>query len=173
VLALDGIDLASLTCGSFNYPTGGVSVNDAMTIGALAGIMQERGITPEMECFELGHVAHTMRLVVKGKVKPPWVFGLFLGMSCPADRRVLDIMLDSLPNGAVWFGAGGGRMQQTMNKWAIALGGHVRTGLEDSLKLDGELTSNPVLVERAVVMGQALGREPATVKEAREIIWRR
>ena len=171
VLALDGIDLATLTCGSFNYPTGGASINDAATIRALAGIMRERKIAPELECFEPGHVAYALRLIEKGKVAPPFTFGLFLGVSCLADRRVLDVMLDWLPEGAIWFGAGGGKAQQLMHRWAVALGGHVRTGLEDSLRLDGELTSNPALAERAVAIGRALGREPASIEGAREIIW--
>jgi uncharacterized protein (DUF849 family) len=58
-----------------------------------------------------------------------------------------------------------------MNRLAIAMGGHVRTGLEDNLWFDAErteLATNPRLVERLVRVGRAMGREPATPAMVRE-----
>ena len=65
VLQLDGDarpDLASLTLGSINFPSG-ASVNDIATIEDLAGRMAERGVVPELELFDLGmaHLAHRLR----------------------------------------------------------------------------------------------------------------
>ena len=55
-------EMASLTMGSLNFPTG-TSVNDPETIAALAGKMQERGIVPELEIFDLGMIDYTKYLI--------------------------------------------------------------------------------------------------------------
>ena len=85
----------------------------------------------------------------------------------------LAMMVNSLPGGATWAAAGIGRYQFRVNSLAIAMGGHVRVGIEDSLFMDGEkkdTATNARLVERLVKLGRASGREPAAPSEAREII---
>jgi len=173
VLNLSGIDMASLTLGSMNFPTG-ASVNDPFTIRQLARKMQYLGIVPELECFELGHVHYSYYLADQGVLNRPLWFNFFLGNqgTLPANKQYLVNMADIIPEDALWAGAGVGRYQADAVGWAISLGGHVRTGLEDGLRdKHGNLTINPALVQQAAIWGRMVGREPATTEEARAMIW--
>lgn len=167
-------DMASLTLGSLNFHTG-PSVNSIQTIEALAVRMGERGIRPELEIFDLGmaHFAH--RLLAHGHVKRPLYANLMLGFpsSAPADARSLVALVDALPAGAAWAAAGLGAFQAPANALAIAMGGHVRTGLEDNPWLDAagtEPATNAQLVARAVAMATTVGRQLATPEQARAIL---
>lgn len=162
-------DMATLTLGSYNVYEG-ANVNEPSMIEALAKEMQKHGVIPEMECFELGHVAYARRLIEKGLVSYPWYFNLFLGApwAIPSKKEYLVAMIDLLPERAVWAGAGIGRHQFEVNKWAIALGGHVRVGLEDSLWMDtkhNDPATNVRQVERMVKYGRVMGREPGNARE--------
>lgn len=82
-------------------------------------------------------------------------------------------LVDSLPEGATWTVSGIGKSQVQMLTMAIAMGGHVRTGLEDVIIYDyetGEKATNAMLVERIVNIANAVGREIATPDEARELL---
>jgi 3-keto-5-aminohexanoate cleavage enzyme len=81
-------------------------------------------------------------------------------------------VVDLLPEHSVWAATGVGKYQFEVNCWAVAMGGHVRVGLEDSLWMDkGVKASNVAQVERIVAVGKSMGREPATAEEARGLIW--
>jgi 3-keto-5-aminohexanoate cleavage enzyme len=100
---------------------------------------------------------------------------LFLGSlgTIQATPLNLAVMVDSLPEGATWSATGIGRYQFYINGIAIAMGGHVRVGMEDAVHMDVErtdLATNARFVERAVAVARAVGREPATPGEARKII---
>jgi len=91
--------------------------------------------------------------------------------SVEATPRHLIFMVNSLPKGATWTVSGIGRSQVQMLTLAILLGGHIRTGLEDTLLYKkGVLATNSMLVERIVRIAKELGREIATPDEAREIM---
>jgi len=177
VLLLDGDarpDMASLTLGSLNFHTG-PSINAIETIEALAERMARRGIRPELEIFDLGmaHLAH--RLVRDELVAAPLYANLMLGFpnSAPADARSLVALVDALPAGTSWAAAGLGAFQASVNALAIAMGGHVRTGLEDNPWLDArgaEPASNVQLVARATAMAAALDRPLASPARARAIL---
>lgn len=170
VLNLKSVDMASLTVGSFNFPYS-ASVNDPTMIEALAKKMLKEDIKPELECFELGHVAYLHHLIHRGHIELPLYVNLLLGNrgSIPANMRHLMDMIELLPERTLWAGAGIGRFQYNVNRWSIGLGGHVRVGLEDSLMMDaGELATNVKQVERIVELGRAFGREPASCNEVRE-----
>lgn len=174
VLLLSGVDMATLTLGSFNFAVD-ASVNRPAMIRALAREMKVNGIKPELECFDLGHVFYAHRLLNKGHLDTPLWFNLFLGNlgTIPATKEFLSLMVDSLPDNSIWSAAGLGRFQWSVNQWAIALGGHVRTGLEDSIYMDedkNELASNVKLVERVVSTAKSVGREPTTIEETREVL---
>lgn len=169
-----GADMATLATGSMNFPND-VSMTSPHAIRAMAGEMRRKGVVPELECFEPGHANYALYLIGHGVLKPPHVFNLVLGNlgTCPADLRWLEALVGMLPEGAPWYGTGVGRFARDVAKWALAAGGHVRVGLEDSLWMDEGKTdpaTNAKLVERAVVMARALGREPATPAEARRIL---
>lgn len=168
-------DLASLTLGSLNFSRQ-PSINSPETIKALALRMQERGIKPELEAFEIGMVDTARRLISEGSlVSDRPYFNLFLGSRGTLDCKPLNlgVMLAALPSGSIWSAAGIGRYQLPANLMAIAAGGHVRTGLEDCLYMDQEKTkpaSNPRLVERIVAIARATGREPASPVETRNLL---
>jgi 3-oxoadipate:acetyl-CoA acetyltransferase len=167
-------ELASLTLGSLNFPNQ-ASVNDPEMIRALAERMFERGIVPELEVFDFGMVDYAKSLLERGVLRPPLYFNLLLGSlgTLSATPFHLATLAAALPPRSTWAGAGIGRFQFYVNSMAIAMGGHVRVGLEDNLWLDTRkerLASNPDLVERLAKLARAAGREIATPEEARSII---
>lgn len=170
----DRPDLASLTLGSLNFPRQ-ASINPPDIITALARRMQERGIMPELEAFEVGMVDSARRLLAEGILRAPLYFNLFLGSRGTLGCTPLNLgaMLAALPPDSVWSAAGIGRHQLAANMMAIAAGGHVRTGLEDNLHMDAgknDSASNARLVERIVAIARAAGREPASPNEARSLL---
>ena len=177
VLDLDGAvkpDMASLTLGSMNFPRE-ASVNAPATIRFLAERMQERGIVPELEVFDLGMLDYAHYLIERGVLREPFYFNLLLGSlgTLAATPLHLAQLVAALPEGATWAAAGIGRFQLPMNALAVAMGGHVRVGLEDNLFLDGAKqcpATNLSLVERVVGIARAMGRPVATSAEARRRI---
>jgi 3-keto-5-aminohexanoate cleavage enzyme len=80
-------------------------------------------------------------------------------------------LVDALPAGCTWSVAGIGRMQLPMAMAALAMGGHVRVGLEDNIYYSkGRLATNAELVARIVRLAAELGRPVATPDQAREIL---
>lgn len=177
VLRLEGEaqpDMASLTLGSLNFGSG-ASVNDIATIEELAGRMAAAGIRPELEVFDLGmaHLAH--RLIARGLIAGPLYANLMLGFhnGAPADARALVSLVEALPDGTTWAAGGFGAHQLPVNALAVAIGGHVRTGLEDNPYLDHVArtpATNAGLVERAVTQAAAVGRHVAGCAEARALL---
>ncbi|MBT5875769.1 MAG: 3-keto-5-aminohexanoate cleavage protein [Candidatus Latescibacteria bacterium] len=167
-------DMASLTLGSMNFPKQ-ASVNTPEMISALAKRMAERDIVPEMEVFEQGMIDYSQYLIKKSILHAPYYYNLLLGSLGSAAATPLNLvnMVNALPAGATWGATGIGSFQFTVNALSIAMGGHVRVGLEESIYMDSEksdLATNARLVERVARLGQATGREPATPSEARQIM---
>jgi uncharacterized protein (DUF849 family) len=168
-------DFGSLTPGSMNFPRS-ASVNPPEIVQQLATAMLERSIVPELEFFEMGMIDYVRDyLVPRGILRAPYYANLLLGSlgTMAASARNLVHMVDALPAGTTWSAAGIGRFQFEMNSLAIAMGGHVRVGLEDNLFMDVEKTdpaSNPRLVERVVRVAGAMGRRIASPSDARRII---
>ncbi|MBS0185358.1 MAG: 3-keto-5-aminohexanoate cleavage protein [Proteobacteria bacterium] len=167
-------DMASLTLGSMNFPKE-PSINSPDTIIRLAEIMNEKGIVPELEVFDIGMVNFSNYLINKNILNPPFYYNLILGNRGTADLSPINIaaLLSTLPHGATWALGGIGRYQLAANSLALSLGGHVRVGLEDNPYYDWSKktdASNPVLVERIVNQARLLGREIANVEDARRII---
>lgn len=175
VLDLDGAekpDMASLTLGSMNFPRT-ASVNEPDTIRALADRMAERGIVPELEVFDLGMIDYAHYLIERKILREPFYFNFLLGSlgTLSATPLHLALLAEKVPAGATWAAAGIGRFQLPMNALAVAMGGHVRVGLEDNLYMDAakrEPATNVALVKRVAGMAHALGRRLATPAEVRE-----
>jgi uncharacterized protein (DUF849 family) len=174
VLALDGDlkpDVASLTMSSMNFLSG-ASINAPETVRALARIMQDRGITPELEIFDLGmlNAASVLRKegLLVGAVAANLFFGNIYGMQpTPATFAAA---VDGLPGWAMWCGAGLGSYATTAQALAIHSGGGVRVGLEDGIHLDQARTTlarNIDLVERVHKMLELAERTPMTSAEYR------
>ena len=167
-------ELASLTLGSLNFPTQ-ASVTEPDMIRRLADRMLERGITPEIELFDLGMADYLGYLVEREILQPPYYVNVLLGSrgTLSASAFNLAAVVRSLPPEAIWSATGIGRYQLDVNTLALAMGGHVRVGLEDNLWLDRQrtvLADNESLVRRVVSIGATLERPPATPDEARATI---
>lgn len=167
-------ELASLTMGSMNFATG-PSVNPPDVIRALACRIYAAGARPELEIFEPG-MAHMARVMAdRDELRPPFYANVILGAlgASPLDLVGLGHIVNLLPAGTTWSVGGLGRFQTDAALLALAMGGHVRVGLEDNLHLDRArtvLATNAQLVERVVRIACEVGREPATPVEARAIL---
>jgi 3-keto-5-aminohexanoate cleavage enzyme len=181
-------DVAALNMSSMNYAKYSrrrkdfvfktVFENSFDTIIEFLGAMRELGIRPEHECFDAGHVANLDPLLDMGLVEEPLQISLVMGVSggIRPNARNLSFMADQIPGGAEgqnnWQVIGISRDQWRLIGAALALGGNVRAGLEDNFYLpDGEMArSNGELVAKARQMAADVGRRPATVAEAREML---
>lgn len=178
-------EVAALNMGSMNYAKyssrrkdfvfSTVFPNPFDEIIELLKAMNELGIKPEHECFDLGHVGSLWPLLDMGVLHAPlhadFVMGVTGGIRPTA--RNLAAMADNLPEvDAHWGVIGISRVQWTMIAAALALGGSIRVGLEDNLYLpDGEMArSNGDLIAKAREMTIDAGRRPATVEEARALL---
>jgi 3-keto-5-aminohexanoate cleavage enzyme len=167
-------EMATLDCGTCNFGDE-IFDNTMPTMRAFGKRMLERGIKPEYECFEMGHLDTILRMARKGEVPgDPMQFNFVLGVpGCtPATVDNLCWLVKNIPAGSTWTATGIGRYAFTLAAPAIAMGGNVRVGFEDNLYLErGVLAkSNGELVDKVVRMAKLLGREVATSDEAREIL---
>ncbi len=172
MLDLPNADMASLSTGSSNFPTS-VNANSLDLVEALAKKMLDNNIKPEIEVFDTAMLFQAIFYQKKGVLKGPLHFNFVLDVkgSMPATPKNLMFLVDNLPKDATWNVSGIGNSQVQMITMAIAMGGHVRTGLEDVLKYDkNTLATNEMLVQRVVNIANAVGREIATVDEARVIL---
>ncbi|MFB6197333.1 MAG: 3-keto-5-aminohexanoate cleavage protein, partial [Halobacteriaceae archaeon] len=143
-------------------------------IDALYDEMADRGIKPELEVFNDGHLNEVHGLLDRRDLADPVYATLIFGdgtLSPPHPRNLLNAM-DNLPDGVQFNTLGFGRHQVPLTTMGLILGGHVRVGLEDNVYYSrGELaTSNAQLVKRTVRIAEELGRPVATPTEAREIL---
>lgn len=165
-------EMASFTTGSNNLP-GIIYENSPQFIEFLAGVFKETGVKPEIEVFETGMISNAVYLQSKGFIEPPMHFDFVLGApgSMPGTVKNLVFLSESIPAGATWTVAGIGKAEIPLAAAAIAMGGHVRVGLEDNLYMpDGSPASNPRLVEKVVAIAKEIGREIASPEETREFL---
>lgn len=169
-------DMASLSVGSNNFPTR-VYENPPDLVNWLAEEMIKYDVKPEIEAFDLSHIFHAALMHKRGQIKDvPYVqFVMGVKNAMPADREVFDFYVATVKRlfGDVpWCAAGVGPKQIVVNEWAIAAGGHARTGLEDNIRLDRDTlaSSNAALVQRTVAMCEKYERPIATWQEARRIL---
>jgi len=136
--------------------------------------MNEAGVKPELECFDSGHTQGIAPLLDMGVLKPPLQFSFIVNVlgGIPAHVESLQLQTRIMPPGSEWEVIGISHGQWRMLAAALVMGGNIRCGLEDHLYLpSGEMAkSNGDLVEVAVRLTRDVGRRPATVEEAREIL---
>lgn len=174
MLDIAGIDMASLSTGSSNFPMS-VNANSPELIEALAAKITKNGLKPEIEVFDTAMLFQAIFYQKKGILKGPLHFNLVMNVrgSMPATPKNLMFLVDNLPKDSTWNVSGIGSSHVQMTTMAIAMGGHVRTGLEDVLKFDksgSENATNEMLVKRIVNISNAVGREIASPDEARNIL---
>ena len=168
------LEMATLDCGTCNFGDE-IFDNTMPTMRAFGKRMIERGIKPEYECFEMGHLDTILTMARKGEVPgAPMQFNFVLGVpGCtPATVDNLCWLVKNIPAGSTWTSTGIGRHAFTLAAPTIVMGGNVRVGFEDNLYLErGVLAkSNGELVDKVVRMAKLLGRPIATSDEAREIL---
>jgi uncharacterized protein (DUF849 family) len=163
-------EIGSLDCGSLNFDEALYGTTPRY-LRAMAEEFRKRGVRPEIEVFELGHIELARQLIAEGLIETPALFQLCLGIryGAPATTEAMQAMRAALPPGVLWSAFGVGRMQMPMVAQAVLLGGNVRVGLEDNLYLEkGVPASNAQLVERAVAIVQMLGAHVQSAAEARQ-----
>lgn len=167
-------ELASLNCGSLNFgPDDVVFMNPKSLIEELAEEMADRNIVPEYECFDMGMAVTAARLATTARGAPGFVH-MVLGVigGAPASVESIQLFARMVPDGLPWMVTAIGRHNFPMMAVTLALGGHIRTGLEDVVYVaPGEYAqSNAQLVTRARTLCEAIGRPVATPAQAREIL---
>jgi uncharacterized protein (DUF849 family) len=168
-------DACSLTCGTVNFGNE-VFSNPWPFIRELYARTQELGVVPEFELFDLGHVATLHRLLADlgaphgGHVHCDLVMGVPGGM--PGDAATLVQAVSALPAGASWSATGIGRTTLPVMLAALAAGGHLRVGMEDttSFARGRPVTGNAELVERAAALAELAQRPPLTPAQARALL---
>ncbi|WP_010524114.1 3-keto-5-aminohexanoate cleavage protein [Nesterenkonia sp. F] len=167
-------EICTIDCGTLNFGEGSdvyVSTPDMLREGAAA--IQRMGVTPEMEIFDTGNLWFANVLVQEGLIDPPPLYQLCMGIpyGAPADPRLLQTMVDMLPEGAEFTSFSLGRNQLPWVARSVLAGGHARVGLEDNLYLSkGVKATNAALTERAASIVEGLGHQVATPDEARDIL---
>jgi 3-keto-5-aminohexanoate cleavage enzyme len=175
MLALRGLapEIASFDAGSMNFGDG-LFANELPFLRTLASAMLEVGTRPEVEIFDEGMLATALRLRDEGLLEDPLWCQFVLGVrgGAPANARTLVHLVGGLPPGTRWSVTGIGRGSVPMAMHAIAMGGNVRVGLEDSVRFSGQrlAVSNAELVERVVALARIADREVATPEQARELL---
>lgn len=167
-------EMATLDCGTLNFGGDEVFENTENMIKEFGTKMIERGIKPELECFDKSMIEMAIRLQKKGFIKTPMHFSFVMGVNggIGGDIRDFTFLRGSIPCGSTYTVAGIGRHEFTLATLAIIDGGHVRVGFEDNIAISkGVLAkSNGELVEKVVRIAKEFGREIATPDEAREIL---
>jgi 3-keto-5-aminohexanoate cleavage enzyme len=170
-------EMHTINAGTFEFRTkygGGIFNNPLSFNEAYVQGCKEQGIGIEIEIYDLSHIVNVLELVEKGVLAPPLHFSFVLGIQggAPASPKILLNLLDEIPEGSTWQVVTIGRYHYRSNIIAMAMGGNVRTGLEDTVYTQkGELAQgNAQLVERMARAAREMGREPATVDEAKQIL---
>ena len=166
-------DLCSLDIGSINFGPR-VFANILPHVEEMAIRIKEAGVKPELEVFDMGHIAIGRYLLEKGLVACPPIFQLCMGVpwGIPATTKNMLMMKEALPGDAIWAGFATGPSSFPMVAQSVILGGNVRVGFEDNFYLSRGVRAknNAQLVEKAVRILRALDAEPASPQEARQIL---
>ena len=179
-------EMAALNMGSMNYAKYSpkrkdlvfefVFQNPFSDIRAFLEVMREAGSKPELECFDVGHTNSIAPLLDMGLLKTPIQFSFIMGVLGGINASIENLAMQArqIPPDSTWEVIGISTEQWKLIAGALALGGNIRVGLEDNFYLDAAGTqmakSNGDLVAKAVRMARDIGREPATVEEAKQLL---
>ena len=167
-------EMASLDMGPLNRYDRLTSENTRALVDSLHAEMVDRGIKPELEVFNDGHLNEVHGLLDRRDLADPVYATLIFGpgtLTPPTPANFLNAIAN-LPDGALFNTLGFGRHQLPFAAMGVLFGGHVRVGLEDNVYYErGELAeSNARLVERVVRVADELGRPVASTAEARTVL---
>jgi uncharacterized protein (DUF849 family) len=177
-------EIAALNMGTMNYSKYSekrkafvfdmVFPNTYAKIIKLLSAMNEAGVKPELECFDTGHTHGIWPLLDMGVLKKPLQFSFIVNVlgGIPPTVESLQLQTKIMPPESEWEVIGISHSGWRMIASALVLGGNIRAGLEDNFYLpNGEMAkSNGELIEVAARLCRDVGRKPATVEQAREIL---
>jgi len=167
-------EIASFDCGTMNWMNATVFENNPKFLEKLGLTMQENNVKPEIEVFDAGMVYNALYYLKKGILKAPLHFQFVLGVPGGMTATVENLMfLKSLiPADSTWGALGIGKQHLPIMYAALALGGHVRVGMEDNIYYRfGQLAkSNVEFIERTKRIATELDKQIATPAEARIIL---
>lgn len=177
-------DMAAFNMGSMNYAIyskkakmfywNGVFENSFDTMMDVVRTMNEHGIAPEMECFDTGHIRNAEPLRDMGLLPDNACYSLVMGVlgGIPATPENLLHQISQVPKDAFWQSIVISRNQWQLSAIAAAMGGNFRVGLEDNFYLpNGDMAkSNGELVEAGASLARLIGREVASIEDAREML---
>ena len=170
-------EMASYDCGSMNWLNSGLFLNTPAFLERCGKLFQELNVKPEIEVFDPGMIANAAYYLKKGVLKAPLHFQFCMGCAngIPGSMKNLVFMketMEQLCPGSTWSCFGVGHCAMEMLYGAVALGGHIRVGMEDNVMYaKGQLAeSNVQFVERAARVIREYGDDVATPDEAREIL---
>jgi uncharacterized protein (DUF849 family) len=156
-------DMGSLTLSSLNFPTQS-SVNAPDMIVRLMEKMNDYGVNPELEIFDLGMIHFGKYMIRKNLIQPPFYFNIIFGniAGIQSNFHSMGSALHDLPEQSYWAFGGIGPQQLHANAAAITMGGGVRVGLEDNLYFDQHksiLATNIQLIRRVKELAQVFERK--------------
>lgn len=170
-------EMASYDCGSMNWLNSGLFINSPAFLERCGKLFQELNVKPEIEAFDPGMIANAAYYLKKGVLVAPLHFQFCMGCAngIPGSMKNLVFMketMEQLCPGSTWSTFGVGHCAMEMLYGAVALGGHIRVGMEDNVMYaKGQLAeSNVQFVERAARVIREYGNDVATPDEAREIL---
>lgn len=170
-------ELASYDCGSMNWLHNSLFINHPKFLEELGTNMKKWGIKPEVEVFDPGMIGNAAYYIKKGVLDKPAHFQFCMGVANGISGTMKDLIfmketLDRLVPGSTWGCFGVGKYAMEMLYGAVALGGHVRVGMEDNVMYgkDQLAKNNRQFVERAKRVIEEFGNEVATPDDAREIL---
>lgn len=167
-------DMLTINCGTFQFGYIPNVIFDNPLEWNMAFIKRcyERDIAIECECYDLSHIENVKEVVRQGVLKEPVHYSLVLGIKggIPASPQMISNMVDVIPEGSSWQVITISKQQIPSTVMAMCQGANIRTGMEDNIYYRrGELVkSNAQLVERMVRIAREMGREIASVDEAKQ-----
>jgi uncharacterized protein (DUF849 family) len=165
-------EICTLDCGTMNFSLGDyVMTNTPSMLRAMAKMMTDLGVRPEIEAFDTGHLWFAKQLVEEGLIEDPVLIQLCMGIpwGAPDDLNTFMAMVNNVPANWTFSAFSIGRNAMAYPAASILAGGNVRVGLEDNLYIGkGEFATNAQLVEKAVGVIEGMGAKiigPAEVRK--------
>jgi len=172
-------EICTLDCGTMNFSLGDyVMTNTPSMLRAMAKMMTDLGVRPEIEAFDTGHLWFAKQLVEEGLIEDPVLIQLCMGIpwGAPDDLNTFMAMVNNVPKSWTFSAFSIGRNALAYPAAAVLAGGNVRVGLEDNLYVGkGQLATNAQLVEKAVGVIEGMGARiigPAAVREKLKLVKR-
>jgi len=170
-------EMGSFDCGSMNWMHSGLFLNTPKFLEQLGQNMQAWGVKPEIEAFDPDMIYNAQYYLKKGVLKAPLHFQFCMGCANGIGGSMKNLLfmketMEAACPGSTWSCFGVGQSALTMLYGAVALGGHIRVGMEDNVMYSkGKLAdNNKQFIDRARRVIEEFGREVATPAEAREIL---